>query len=178
MSSRQLPSSSSSSSSVSVECDPCLRSCSICLRDVPSAEYSGAQLKKKGKRVCKQCVEKKEKQAADEAEHAALEAQFAKAVPMASSAHAGQKVVGVSSGKPSANNSASSSSTPSSATSHFSSDSCVECYKASSAKLQLKQCRKCNSAYCSLDCLKKHTHISAGQKARTVNSLEPCRKLS
>ena len=35
-----------------------LKACSSCVRDLAVDEYSGAQLKKKGKRVCKSCVAK------------------------------------------------------------------------------------------------------------------------
>lgn len=35
-----------------------LKPCSRCMRDLPLSEYSGAQLKKKGKRLCKACVAK------------------------------------------------------------------------------------------------------------------------
>jgi hypothetical protein len=51
-----------SSSSAPASCPSCsiLRSCSSCVIDRPECAFSGAQLKRKGKRVCKVCVARRE----------------------------------------------------------------------------------------------------------------------
>ena len=48
--------SSSSSSSFSCSTSPALKKCACCDRLLPDGDYSGAQLKAKGKRQCKVCV--------------------------------------------------------------------------------------------------------------------------
>lgn len=56
------PSSATSAATVAVTCAQCaiLRACSVCVVDRRECAYSNAQLKRKGKRICRVCVARKE----------------------------------------------------------------------------------------------------------------------
>ena len=73
MDSIPLPAAAAASrSSVTVEDEsPILKRCCGCCSDRPESDFSGAQLKKKGKRVCKECVARREWAEAKEADAAA-----------------------------------------------------------------------------------------------------------
>ena len=69
-------------SSVTVEDESAtLKRCSGCCSDRPESDFSGAQLKKKGKRVCRGCVEQREWAEAKAANDAAA-AKFAARPPL------------------------------------------------------------------------------------------------
>lgn len=49
-----------SSSAPSSPPSPSVKSCSVCVRDLEASAFSSSQLKKKGKRVCKSCVDRQQ----------------------------------------------------------------------------------------------------------------------
>jgi hypothetical protein len=123
-----------SASGVTIEDVTDTKTCSVCRCDRSVSEYSGAQLKKKGKRVCSICVgqkrvsEEKQQQAANDSK---------KAAAAASSKHV----------KPGA----------SSSSSHH--DECIVCRK--SGPLVKHRCSHCRSHYCSIECMREHTKLDS-----------------
>ena len=115
---------------VSIEDEPVVKQCSACLEDWAVSEYSGAQLKKKGKRVCNACIDKKTKTTA-----AAVAAASAAAV-----------VAALSRQQETEFNRA--TVLPASALA-----SCIVCKRIGT---KLRKCSKCDSSYCSLPCLQQH----------------------
>src|SRR5690349_4891034 len=87
MTSIPLPAATAESgSSVTVEDEsPILKRCCDCCSDRPESDFSGAQLKRKGKRVCKGCVEKREWAEAKEADDAAAAKSAARPSPAGAS---------------------------------------------------------------------------------------------
>ena len=132
---------------VAVEDEPALKCCSICLRDLPLSAFSGAQIKRKGKRACRGCVEHREADAAKEAGDSASAATAKVASAQSSSASTG------------------SAAAPSSADSR----SCVVCGKGA---VKLRQCSRCLSHYCGLACLKKHNSAES-QQCEAIRTLPP-----
>jgi len=134
---------------VKVEDEPLLKCCSACLRSLPPSAFSGAQIKRKEKRACRGCVEQREADAAKEAGDSA-------------SAATGAKFASIQS--PSA-----SSSSSAAALTSVDSRSCVVCGKRGA---KLRQCSRCNSHYCGLACLKKHSNAES-QQCEAIRTLPP-----
>jgi len=137
----------SCSGSVTVEDKPPLKCCSACLRSLPPSAFSGAQIKRKGKRACRGCVEHREADAAKEAGDSASAATAKVASAQSSSASTG------------------SAAAPSSADSR----SCVVCGKGA---VKLRQCSRCLSHYCGLACLKKHNSAES-QQCEAIRTMPP-----
>ena len=135
-------------SSVTVEDEsPVSRRCCGCSADRPESDFSGAQLKKKGKRVCKACVERREWAEAKAADDAAAAKSAARPTPSGASSRAA----------------AAAPASPSTAA------VCVFCEKGGA---KLRACSRCRSLYCGAVCLTLHGGGDVDQCA-AVRSLPP-----
>jgi hypothetical protein len=134
-------------SSVTVEDEsPILKRCCGCCSDRPESDFSGAQLKRKGKRMCKACVEKREWVEAKAADDAAAAKAAARPTPAGASSSA-----------------AAAAASPPTAT------VCIVCGQGGA---KMRACSRCRSFYCGAVCLKLHSGGDMDQCA-AVRSLPP-----
>jgi hypothetical protein len=136
---------------VTVEDEPVVKTCSGCSQSLPRSSFSGAQLKLKGKRKCKACIQLQ--QQANEAQSVSSATVFSATCSFAASAAASASASASSSAKPVSPQQQPPSTAHSATANGELPSSCSVC---SNQCGELRTCSRCTSAYCCLLCLKAH----------------------
>jgi hypothetical protein len=148
---------------VTVEDEPVVKMCSGCSQSLPPSSFSGTQLKLKGKRKCKACIQQQqstEAQSVSAAFPASAASPFA-ASSVAASASASSAAKSASAQSPCAAHSTSSADALSS--------SCSVC---GDQRGNLRACSRCARAFCGPTCLKQHSNNGLCDAALTLPPLD------
>jgi hypothetical protein len=145
---------------VTIEDEPIVKGCSGCHQSLAPSSFSGAQLKLKGKRKCKACIQQQQ-QLSTEAQSDSSAAVSSVASSAAASASASSTAKLSFPHSASAAHSATAADEPP-----------TSCSVCGNQRGKLRACSRCASVYCGLTCLKQHSGSGLCDAARSLPPLD------